>query len=107
MSFTDGFTDDLLEKRGVGFEDFLHLDSLGLVPLGSVGYRFDIPSQVVEYGLKKYRLTELKNTFSIRILTETGKELAPLCDKTIDDEYLLHWIEFLRSSRVEIQELTE
>ena len=105
MNFTDGVTDDLLRKQGVGIEGFIHLDSLGLVPRGSIGYAFDAPQAEVEYGGKKYLLKGVQQyRLSVRVLTSVGSELAPLCDTEIDAEYLTHWIEEWKNNKVEVQE---
>jgi hypothetical protein len=86
---------EIYEKLGLSFEAFSHLESLGLIQLGTVGgfNRARLAKQfVVFYYGTPVRLTfsgEKNNTLEVgrTLFTKAGREIAVICGSTPVDGY--------------------
>jgi hypothetical protein len=114
-----GRTDALLEAEGLSLQRLIHLQTIGLVQTyGSLQVHEDTPL-VGSYHGKRYVFT-LDNTvksimhstekgenyayrnIGIHLLTEVGRELAPLCGAGSHEEYLTTLSESLEFNQVKM-----
>lgn len=84
-------TDQLLNEKGIGYAAILHLETLGLISMPpNLSLRIGKhPISTAEYLGRRYVAGDEPQVGSItvRIPTEVGQELAPLCDPEPDEDY--------------------